>query len=68
MLEVKVNEVCHASETIEEIIKFVLTEINKWNQSEDETPLTFTITKNITRGSPLNIKIVEKQKTNEALA
>ena len=68
MLNIKVNDTQKVVDTLEEAVSFVVQEITKWFNSDDQTPLQITITKPEDRAGPaLNISIGEKLPTKEAL-
>lgn len=68
MLEIKVNDICHVCDTADEAVDFVAAEIRRWFVSQDQAPLTITLSKIESRAGPaLSISVGDKLPTKEAL-
>jgi len=68
-LEVKVKEEIQVFDIFENAIRYIINEIKKWFESEDQRPITIIVSKNSERGPPtLGVNISERVRTNEALS
>lgn len=68
MLEIRVNDIQKVVDTLEEAVEFVVREVQRWFNSDDQTPLQITLTKPEDRAGPaLQINVGDKLPTKEAL-